>query len=61
MDVEVLRGGTAVPAARAAPLPLETFDRELLALIQSANLPIEHGANGTIIKGMAPRRLLQAA
>lgn len=42
-------------------LPLEIFDRELSALIQSANLPIEHGTNGTIIRGMAPRRLLQAA
>ena len=48
-------------AVGTAPLPLETFDRELLALIQSANLHIEHGANGTVIKGMAPRRLLQAA
>ena len=48
-------------AAGATPLPVETFDKELAGLIKSANLPVENGDAGTIIKGMSPRRLLQAA
>ena len=48
-------------ATGTAPLTLESFDRELVMLIKSANLPIETGEAGALIRGMAPRRLLQAA
>ncbi len=48
-------------ATGATPLTLEAFDRELGMLIKSAGLPIETGDAGTVIRGMAPRRLLQAA
>jgi hypothetical protein len=49
-------------ASNAQALPVGAFEEELACLVSDAKLPVECGDGGlVIIKGMAPRKLLEAA